>query len=236
VTVLRSAPLGVRSATNPVAAGGGAEGETTGEAAATGPLRARVLERVVGLQDFRDFALAFPGISRAVAQPLRDRRGRAVVAVTVAGGRGGPEEPDQGLLDDLTRAMLAAGAHGRFQVLAYAPLELLLQARVECDPRHQPRAVALAATAALAAEYAPARRRLGEGAAASHAVAVLQAVPGVVGVELQAFHLAGSTPKVENYIDALGARIDPRSGDVLAAQLLLPAANGGIAVSAEEAP
>jgi len=235
VTVLRSAPLGVRSVTNPVAAGGGAQGETTPEAAATAPLRARVLERVVGLQDFRDFALAFPGISKAVAQPLRDRRGRAVVAVTVAGGRGGPEEPDPELLDELTRAMLAAGAHGRFQVLAYDPLELVVRARVETDPRYPAEGVAAKAAVALNAEYAPDRRALGEGAAASRAVAVLQGVPGVVGVELLAFHLSGATPAVETYLDALGARVDPRGGGLLPAQLLLPASPGGIVVTAEEA-
>jgi predicted phage baseplate assembly protein len=234
VTVLRSAPLGVRSATNPVAAEGGALGETIVEAAATAPLRARVLQRVVGLQDFRDYALAYPGISKAVAESLRDRRGRAVVAVTVAGGRGGPEAPDPGLLDELADAMVSAGAQGSFQVLGYEALELVVRARVECDPRYHAPAVGLAATAALAARYAPARRALGDGAAASHAVAVLQAVPGVVGVELLAFHLSGATAAVVNYIPAQGARVDPRGGAVLAAQLLLPA-SGGLTVRAEVA-
>jgi hypothetical protein len=65
-------------------------------------------------------------------------------------------------------------------------------------------------------------------------VAVLQAVPGVVGVELLAFHLSGATPAVVNYLPAQGARVDPRSGAVLAAQLLLPA-SGGLSVSAEVA-
>ena len=114
VTVLRSAPLGVRSVTNPVPAEGGANGQTPAQAAADAPREARVLERVVSLDDFADYALGYPGISKAVSA-LRDRRGRAVVVVTVAGGLGGPEAPDAGLVGELQQAMVDAGAQGRFQ-------------------------------------------------------------------------------------------------------------------------
>ncbi|HEU4881972.1 MAG TPA: baseplate J/gp47 family protein, partial [Longimicrobium sp.] len=234
ISVVRAAPLGVRSAVNPVAAEGGAPGQTDAEAAAAAPLRARVLERVVALQDFHDYALAFPGIARAAAEPLRDRRGRAVVVVTVAGAPGA-EVPDAGLVGELEQAMRAAGAHGRFRVLACDALPFVLRARVDCDPLRRPPAVAAAASDALRAEFGPARRRLGQGVAASHVVAVLQAVPGVVGVELTALHLAGDAPAVCNYLEARGARVDPR-GDVLAAQLLLPASSRALGVVAREAP
>jgi predicted phage baseplate assembly protein len=234
ITILRSAPLGVRSVSNPLPAEGGASGQSTAEAAVEAPLEARVLERVVALRDFRDYALTYPGISKARAESVRDARGRAVVAVTVAGGRGASELPDQGLLDELHDAMLSAGARGRFQVLAYEPLELVVHARVEVDPHYQVKSVAAAATAALTAEYSPGTRALGEGAAASRAVQVLQAVPGVLGVELLAFHLAGTTPAVETWIPAQAAWVDAR-GKVRGAQLLLPAATGGVVVRAEAA-
>lgn len=231
VTVLRSAPLGVRSAINPVAAEGGANGQTPAEAALAAPREVRVLERVVSLDDFADYALGWPGISKSNAVALRDLRGRAVVAVTVAGGRGGPEEPDAGLVAELQQAMVDAGAHGRFQVLAYEPLAFVMRATLQVDPTCHAAAVVASAQQAIEAEYAPSRRRLGQGAAASRAVAVLQGVPGVLGVDLLEFHYAGATPTVETYLDALGARVDAL-GQVRAAQLLLPASPGGLLVAA----
>lgn len=235
VTILRSAPLGVRSAINPVAAEGGANGQTPAQASLSAPREARVLERVVSLHDFADYALTFPGITKARAQPLRDLRGRAVVVVTVAGGDGGPEEPDEGLLTELRDSMVDAGAHGRFEVLAYEPLNFVVRARIQVDPAYHAQAVVRAANQALAAAYTPDTRAIGEGVAASHAIAVLQAVPGVMGVDLGGFHLAGATPAVETWIDAQGARVGP-DGSILAAQLLLPASPGGIAVVAAGAP
>jgi len=235
VTILRSAPLGVKQATNPVPAAGGAPGQTAAQAAASAPRAARVLARVVSLDDFTDYALDFPGIDKAVAETVRDRRGRAVVALTVAGGRGGPVVPDAALLDELRREMVGAGAHGAFRVMPCAPLAFVVRARLEVDPARHAGTVLADARAALAALYDPERRALGQGAASSAAVAALQGVTGVVGVELSAFHLVGDTPGVETLLQARGARVDPRAG-ILPAQLLLPAPAGGITLSVAEAP
>ncbi|HEU0053066.1 MAG TPA: hypothetical protein VFQ39_07805, partial [Longimicrobium sp.] len=237
VTVLRNAPLGARGVTNPVAADGGAVGQTAVEAKLSAPLRSRTLQRVVALEDFRDFTLAYPGISKAGVRVVRDLHGRQVVVVTVAGGRGAPEQPDQGLLDDLQRAMAGAGARGAFRVLAYDEAAFRAWARITVDPRREPQAVLAAARERLKTEYAFAVRALGEGAAASHAVAVLQGVPGVEAVALDAFHRSGASRSVQAFLPALAARVDPRSGHLLPAQLLLPDATEGIVVRlAEVAP
>src|SRR5208283_253166 len=76
---LMSRPLGVRSVTNPLPSSGAADPQDldSGRACATLPIM--TLGRVVSLEDYQDFALAIPGIGKALATWTWDGQQRVVV-------------------------------------------------------------------------------------------------------------------------------------------------------------
>ena len=80
-------PAGLKSACNPAPASGGADPATLADARTSAPLHVLTLERVVSLEDYENYALAFSGIAKALATWTWFGRTRGVfVTVTGAGG------------------------------------------------------------------------------------------------------------------------------------------------------
>jgi hypothetical protein len=235
VTQLGTAPVGVEGVTNPVAATGGLPGETAAQARDRAALRARTLRRVVSLTDYGDFALAFPGVAKAAASRVSTGAG-PVVAVTVWPQDGSTDEGDAvvRLLSDAIRG--ARGDDTPFRVMAAARLAFRLACQVVVDPGRDPAEVVAAVAAALAAALSAEQRRLAEPLAASVALSAAQAVPGVTGAWLAAFHLSAATPSVQAVLPSLPARWDARAGLLLPAELLVPHPDGGIAVGQADGP
>jgi predicted phage baseplate assembly protein len=84
LVALRKRPAGVRSATNPCAATGGADAETIDALRLRAPRALRCCARIVSLADYAAFAQAFPGVLRAEATLLEDVPGMLAVCLTVA--------------------------------------------------------------------------------------------------------------------------------------------------------
>jgi hypothetical protein len=184
---LASRPLGVKEVVNPLPASGGADPEDREQVRRNLPLAAKALDRLVSAPDYADFSRTFAGIGKAAAARISDGR-RSVVHVTVAGIDDIPLEPDADLLLDLRRALRDFG--DPFQPVAVAPRELRLLIvsaflRIDADRLWEP--VVAAVRAALLAAFGFARRELGQGAASSEVLAVIQAVPGVAYVDLDVF-------------------------------------------------
>ncbi|MFD1875730.1 putative baseplate assembly protein [Hymenobacter bucti] len=221
---LVSRPLGVKGVNNPLAAQGGAEQETLDDARRNAPLQVLTLGRIVSLQDYADFARSFAGIDKALATWTWVGQRRRVF-VTVAGSSGAIVDEQGMLYKNLLQATRQAGDPNVSVVIAtYDPVYFQVAASVKVNPDYLPATVLPAVEAALRQQLSFAARDFGQPLAQSTVVAVIQRVPGVVAVELEALFRtdqedagtgAGLTQPLEATV--------PRPGDrtVLAAELLL---------------
>lgn len=199
------APQGVKAITNPRPATGAADGETLEEARANAPLSVMTLDRIVTLRDYEDFARAFGGIAKAQASWCWNGASRAVV-LTVAGVEGDvPAERDL----DYLRAAIARFSDSAVShtILPYRPATFRVVATLRIDPMHVPDTVRAAVAGALAAAFSFESRSLGQPVYRSEVISVMQAVPGVDWLDLNAFY-RGDTPSLA---EALSADA-PRSG------------------------
>lgn len=185
-------PLGVKAATNPLPAGGGADPEVPEGARRTMPISVRTLGRAVSLQDYADFSLAFAGISRAEARVLALRSGRTVV-VSVCGPDAGPAAPST--LLHLRDALVDLGDPlVRVEVVPADIAHFRVALTVGVDPAYEKESVLDAVAQALHARFDPAAGELAKPIAASAVIAAAAQVPGVVAVDLDRLYRLGSGP------------------------------------------
>ncbi|OUL98510.1 putative baseplate assembly protein [Variovorax sp. JS1663] len=184
---LATRQLGVKEVVNPLRASGGADRESRDQVRRNAPIAVKALDRLVSTPDYADFARCFAGIGKADAQELSDGR-RSLVHVTVAGVDDIPIDNDSELLGALRRAMRDLG--DPFQPVALAPRELRLliaSARLRIDPDRLWEPVVSELRRALLEAFGFDRRELAQGVASSEVLRVMQSVPGVSWVDLDAF-------------------------------------------------
>jgi hypothetical protein len=210
ITLPLQRPLGLMGVTNPVPAEGADDPEPLALARLNAPAGMRTLGRIVSLRDHEDFAATFAGIGRARADLLWQEE-RRFVHVTVTGPDGALVPPGAEVLATLAQA-IGAQRHAALpmEVAGYAPRRFALTARLVVAADRVPAQVAAAARAAVLAAHGPAAAELARPVAAAAVIALLQGVPGVEAVLLDAFHPAdAATPTRERAIPAWPAR---RSG------------------------
>ncbi len=211
-------PLGIKAATNPLPATGGADPEPEGRARASMPVSVRTLGRAVSLGDYADFSLAFSGISRADARVLPLRSGRTVV-VSVCGPDAGPAATST--IAHLRDALLDLG--DPLVAVDVVPAEIArvrLGLRVGVDPARESDIVLDAVRDALHAAFDPAVRELGRPVVASAVVATVGQVPGVVAVDLDRMYRVGAGGSLLNErLLAAGAGVAP-DGTAIGTELL----------------
>ena len=136
------------------------------------------------LVTYEDFARAFAGVAKALATWTWDGRTRGVF-VTVAGPNGAQLEPTASTYINLLAAMRKAGdPYVPLHLASYTPRSFRLDAVVTRDPVYRAEDVQAAVAAALAQTYAFAGRRFGQPVVLSEVMAVMQATPGVVAVDV----------------------------------------------------
>jgi len=213
LALLTTRPLGIASVANPLAASGAASRESLAEARRNAPVTVRTRGRIVSLSDFEDFALAFAGIARARAVPLGG------VHLTVAGVGGAAVVPGSVLFDNLCQAIEAVRLPGPALCLqSYQPLLFNVLAKLFVDPRFRPEDVFAEVRAAVLDAWSFERRDLARPVYASEVIRVIQDVPGVLAVDLDALHVSDRAPSLATRLEALPAR--PGGGGVLPAELL----------------
>jgi predicted phage baseplate assembly protein len=190
-------PLGLSKVANPVAASGGADPEAVADARRNAPLPIRAMGRVVSLADFASFAAAFAGIAKARADAVWNGE-RRVVFLTVATEAGAPPAPGDLTVANLTVALDAA-RHDEVPVVVqgYDEIAFAVRAALEIDPRRTAADVLGAAEAALAAVFSFGPRELARPVRISEVLAVLHAVPGVLGVILAELHPTGGSGRAD---------------------------------------
>jgi predicted phage baseplate assembly protein len=209
LTLLLTRPLGVKGVTNPVPGLGAADGERLDEARRNAPLTVLTLGRVVSLRDYEDFAMAFGGIGKALATWtwLAETRG---VFVTVAGAAGAEIESGGELEKNLVKAMRQAGDPlVSLTVRSYRARLFRLAATLRLDPDLNADKVVAEVERRLRASFSFEARAFGQPVYQSEVVEAMQRAPGVVAVEVRAFHRSDQAVTRESYIAAAA----PTSGD-----------------------
>ncbi len=187
ITLLASRPLGVKGVINPLPASGGADREDRDQARQNAPLAVAALDRLVSVQDYEDFARTFAGIGKASARRLSDGR-RLAVHVTIVGDQDIPIAPTSDLYRNLREALFTYGDPALpVRVALRELLTLVLDAGIALLPDYLWEAVEPKIRAALLDTFGFARRSLGQDALLTEALAVIQGVPGVAAVDIDAF-------------------------------------------------
>ena len=202
---------------NPLDAANGADPEPRDQARVNAPRTVLTLDRVVSDTDYEDFARSFAGIAKALATPLPGRNGPSIV-LTIA-GTNGADVPEDGLGKKLRSAIVGEGDVGaRFQLVSYRPVLFRIEAAVKVDPDYLPERVLPAVEQALRSAFSFDARTFGQHVADSEVIEVMQAVPGVVAVDVEKLYRPPATDGCE---PRLWAQV-PQPGDttLLGAELL----------------
>ena len=207
LSILLSRPPGLRDATNPAPAEGGADPETIEDARANAPASVRTFGRIVALDDFARVATASGEIVKARAD--RVWRGLDVsVHLTVAAEGGSPLSPVA--MARLHAALDAArDPHHVLLVQNALPVPIVVEARLVVLPSFLRAAVLEAAAARLLDHLSFAQAELGRSLHASRIITVLQATDGVDGVDLDLLHFKGWSTWSPAALAARGATSAP---------------------------
>ena len=192
------------------------------------------LKRVVSLEDYQNYALAFAGIAKALATWTWFGRTRGVF-LTVAGANGSVFQAGDPTLVALVGALQSAGnPYVPIQVVSYQPVLFEIAAGVRIDTTdYDPKLVLGQVWQSLSTSFAFGQRQLGQGVAQSEVIALIQQTPGVIAVELSAFNRQGQvaanplSPVLRASSPLAGQDGTPQGAEML---LLDPGSQGNIGV------
>ena len=192
LTMLLSRPLGVKGVSNPEASTGAQDPERLDDARSNAPLKVLTLERVVSLIDYENFARAFGGIAKALATWTWDGRSRGVL-ITVAGPGGAGVAPGSATYDNLLAALRAAGdPFVELRIKTFRPAYFRFAGNVKIDGDFESDKVLAGVEQALRDDFAFAARSFGQPVQLSEVIAAIQAVPGVIAVDVDKLYRSGS--------------------------------------------
>jgi PKD repeat protein len=195
IKLLAGRPLGVKGVINPLPASGGANREGPNQIRRNAPLAFKVLDRLVSAQDYADFAQTFAGIDRAHAVSRSDGQ-RETIYVTVAGLNDTPIDKTAQLYRNLVRALKQHGdPQQSFQVLVRDLVIVAISAEVKIDPDYLWEAVEPQIRAALLDSLSFENRALGQDVLLSEVISIVQKIPGVIYVDVNAF---GGIPELKD--------------------------------------
>ena len=220
LTTLLDRPTGLKGATNPTAADGGADPESLEAARTTAPGTVRTFGRAVSLRDFEDATLVAGEVAKVTAAWVWNGR-RRIVHVTVA-GQGGTTFSAAKLLSLETTLGAVRDPNHRILIANYARVPVLVAATIMVDDRHVAETVLAAARTALAEALSFERRAFVEAVDLSDVYAVLQGAEGVRAVDID--RLDFKNPNIA-FRNAHG--LDPAKGELQPRLLMLPARLGG---------
>lgn len=221
LSLLMTRPLGVKRVTNPIAASGGDNPESLERARHNAPLTVLTLDRIVSLQDYEDFARAYAGIAKALATWTWSGQVRGVF-VTVAGPNGQDVPNDSITHKNLLSAMQKSGdPYIPLRVQSYRKAFFRIAANVKVDIDYKTELVLAAVEKSLRSHFSFDARAFGQAVSLSEVMAVIQAVPGVLAVDVNQLNRTDSLggDGLKNPLPAAA----PQAGSdatVLAAELL----------------
>jgi hypothetical protein len=219
LALLLQKPHGVRSVTNPLPAQGGADPDGAEEIRRNATLGMRTLGRIVSLQDYQDYARSYNGIGKAHAAWAWAGESQGIF-VTVGGQTEEPlsDETLKNLLQSLRRfgdPLLP------LTVRNYAPRHFQIAAKVFYHADYLAEVVESAVRETLHRAYSYDQRDFGRNVTIDEVVALIQAVTGVVAVDLDALHLINESAEPNPVLKAELPRRGDSFADITPATLLL---------------
>lgn len=193
ITTLVDRPLGVSGVTNPQAATGGQDPQSVNDIRSNAPLSVLTLGRAVSITDYQNYASTFAGIAKAYAIWIPSGPGRGVF-ITVAGAGGAALPPGNPTLGNLVASLQNYG-NPLVPINAVSFLETLftISADLRIDPASDKTAVQAAVRQALAQNYSFANRNFGQGVSADEVAAFIQAVPGIIAVNVTSIQVGATS-------------------------------------------
>jgi hypothetical protein len=193
LTTLMDRPLGVDGVTNPQPATGGQDPASIDDLRSDAPQTVLTLGRAVSITDYQSFASTFAGIAKAHAIWIPGGPGRGVF-LTVAGVNGAALPPGNPTLGNLATSLHNFG-NPIIPITVQSFLETLfgLSADLQYDPKYDAATVKAQVLQTLAQTYSFAERSFGQGISVDEVAAVIQAVPGVVAVNVTDLHIVATS-------------------------------------------
>jgi hypothetical protein len=187
ITLLGTRPLGVKEVTNPIRASGGADSDSRDQARQNVPIALLALDRLVSVSDYADFSRTFAGIGKAAAWHDTDGQ-QQLVRIVIAGADDIPIDRSSDLYRNLYAALHRFGdPYLPIAVTVRERLTLVISANVKVDPDYQWETLEPNTRAALLDRFSFAQMNLGEHVFLSDAIDAVQAVRGVVYVDVDVF-------------------------------------------------
>ncbi|HEV2447907.1 MAG TPA: putative baseplate assembly protein, partial [Candidatus Sulfopaludibacter sp.] len=207
ITTLLDRPLGVSGVTNPQAATGGQDPQSVDDVRTNAPQTVLTLGRAVSITDYENYASTFAGIAKAQAIWIPSGPARGVF-LTVAGVGGAALPPANPTLVNLVTSLQNFG-NPLIPISAQSFLETLfgIEADLAYDPKYDNTAVQTAVLAALVQTYSFANRTFGQGVTSDEISAVIQAVAGVVAVNVTAINVGDTSAAGDLASEGGGASI-----------------------------
>jgi Baseplate J-like protein len=185
LSTLMDRPLGVSGVTNPEPATGGQDADSIDDVRANAPLTVLTLGRAVSITDYQNYAASFAGIAKAYAIWIPSGAARGVF-VTVAGAGGAALPNGNPTLSKLVTSLHNYG-NPLIPITAVSFLETLFgfSADLKYDPAYDAPTVKAQVRQALYQAYSFEQRTFGQGVSADELATFIQAVPGVVAVNVK---------------------------------------------------
>lgn len=185
ITTLIDRPLGVSGVINPEPATGGQDPQSITDVRRNAPLSVLTLGRAVSITDYQNYAATFAGIAKAYAIWIPSGPGRGVF-LTVAGAGGVALPPGNPTLGNLVTSLHNYG-NPLIPLTVVTFLETLFSftADVAYDPNYDSTVVESAIVQSLRLQYSFACRSFGQGVSGDEIAAFIQAVPGVIAVNVK---------------------------------------------------
>jgi hypothetical protein len=179
--------LGIKEVINPLPSSGGTDKETLQQARQHAPLAVKALDRLVSVRDYEDFCRIYGGIGKAHAIELSNGRER-LIHVTIAGVEDVPIDPGSDLFRNLRQTLHDFGDPFRkIQLAVRELLMIVIEAGVAIMPDYQWESVVTEVRGALLGHFSFENRELGQDVILSQVISVIQSVPGVLYVDVNAF-------------------------------------------------
>ena len=221
LSILNSTPPAIAEVINPLPATGGTAAETIKQVREKAPSTVRILDRIVSLQDFEDFARSFTGIGKAIATDLWSEQTQ-IVHITIASDTGESVPQESRLYTSLVEAIDAARDPLQQVVVdSYQPLPFDIAAKLLVNPRYQTEVVLEKGRSVLKNTFDFPERNFGQSVTAAEAIAVIQKVEGVTAVDLDALYQSVRSKALNQSLSASLARYDPITKQIRPAQMLL---------------
>ncbi len=184
LSLLMKRPLGIKSVTNPLMATGGTDPEDLKDARVNAPRTVLTMDRIVSLQDYKNFAQGFAGIGKATSYVVR-KAYADVILVAIASSAGEEVAETDMVYIELVNAIESyRDSSSQFIVRSFKKRLFKIDAKILATADREFADVAEAASVALQEAFSFANRDFGQPVAMSEVVSVIQGVEGVEAVDV----------------------------------------------------